>query len=419
MQFDLGLAAGAARVVGGATTSPLPGLLNLLQTVHNSAERRAAEAEAREETTRRRDDERDAVLTGNAPTQQLTEQVRESELKLRPGSKALHRQELAQRSDAQRAEQAAFREALQQARTQTGGGGSANTSKPTTATDADVKSAAEARTGEPRSTDSGAHTQTGETPARARRDGTVPLPIMPRETRPAAAARTTSNEVQALNRVTVGRAVESTSPAAAAAARGGGAGSGANKVADVTPATEQRTESSRTPTTRPTAKPEAPSRGNFDANMERILRSIHTRIREDQSTAILRLDPPELGKLRMQMDLRGSQLTLQVDAQTAEARRLLSENLDTLRRGLEAAGIQLERVELRVEPPVGEATGESVSAHTQGRTGAQSDSARSQDESTGDESFSGTESPPGEREMESASALPETPLTESRVNVLA
>jgi flagellar hook-length control protein FliK len=103
------------------------------------------------------------------------------------------------------------------------------------------------------------------------------------------------------------------------------------------------------------AGPEAEPKGSFDPNIERILRLIRARLASGRSVTTLRLEPPELGTVRLRMDLRNDQLSLAVEAETPAARRLLSEQIDSLRRNLEASGIHLERVEIRTpevtEPP--------------------------------------------------------------------
>lgn len=84
-------------------------------------------------------------------------------------------------------------------------------------------------------------------------------------------------------------------------------------------------------------------------NIERMVRVLRLQVDSQRSSTTLRLDPPELGSLRLKLDLEKDALTLRVETQTHAAHRLLSDSLDALRRGLDAAGIQLERVEIR--PP--------------------------------------------------------------------
>jgi flagellar hook-length control protein FliK len=90
-------------------------------------------------------------------------------------------------------------------------------------------------------------------------------------------------------------------------------------------------------------------RADRQLDIERIVRVVRSRINGQRSHTVMRLDPPELGSLRLQLDLRGSALWLRVEPTTELAHRLLSEDVSRLRDGLEASGVQLERIEVR--PP--------------------------------------------------------------------
>ena len=85
-------------------------------------------------------------------------------------------------------------------------------------------------------------------------------------------------------------------------------------------------------------------------NLKRIVRVVSQHLRENSSRTVMRIDPPELGSLRLEMNLRGDALTLRIDTSTHLARHLLQEDVEKLRHGLEAAGIHLERVEVRPPP---------------------------------------------------------------------
>ena len=86
-----------------------------------------------------------------------------------------------------------------------------------------------------------------------------------------------------------------------------------------------------------------------DANAARLLRWVRTQDGKGGGTATMRLDPPELGKIRVQMEVHEGGVRLAIDTQTPLAHRLLSDDVETLRKSLEASGLQLERVEVR--PP--------------------------------------------------------------------
>jgi hypothetical protein len=102
-----------------------------------------------------------------------------------------------------------------------------------------------------------------------------------------------------------------------------------------------------------TAGPDADDRAE---NVERVLRVLRGSLRREHTTTVIRMDPPELGALRLELDLRKEVLTLRMSAETAAAQDLLRDELDALRRGLEAAGIRLERVEIHPLAPAQDAT---------------------------------------------------------------
>jgi len=160
----------------------------------------------------------------------------------------------------------------------------------------------------------------------------------------------------------------------------------------------------------------APAASNSEANIERILRLIRTQIGAQRSTATLRLEPPELGSIRLRMDLRGDRLTLEVQTETSAAQRLLSEQLDALRRSLEAGGIQLERVEIRAPLNLTEARGADTSAQNDVPAGRHE--AGAQQDGAGGGSAGETDFP-----VEQAAAEPPSGPSGSadgwRVNVLA
>lgn len=70
----------------------------------------------------------------------------------------------------------------------------------------------------------------------------------------------------------------------------------------------------------------------------------------------LRLSPPELGSLKLEVKVQGGVLTARLEAETATARTLLMDNLPVLRERLAEQGIQVEKfdVDLMDRQPQGE-----------------------------------------------------------------
>jgi len=79
-------------------------------------------------------------------------------------------------------------------------------------------------------------------------------------------------------------------------------------------------------------------------------------------TMHMRLDPPELGRLHVEMQIRGGTVSAIFRASDASAHRLLEEHMTTLRGTLERQGLQVER--LQVQSPSGN-DGSSTDRHGQ------------------------------------------------------
>ncbi|MCG3126161.1 MAG: hypothetical protein CHACPFDD_00991 [Phycisphaerae bacterium] len=102
------------------------------------------------------------------------------------------------------------------------------------------------------------------------------------------------------------------------------------------------------------AAPELRGDGAENASFERLLRAVRGRLKESRSTMTLRLDPPRLGSLRVWMTVDRGRVTLDVATQTHLAHRMLTGEVESLRRALEAVGAQLDAFVVR-EPDAQEA----------------------------------------------------------------
>jgi flagellar hook-length control protein FliK len=81
--------------------------------------------------------------------------------------------------------------------------------------------------------------------------------------------------------------------------------------------------------------------------IEQVAGEINGRVHIGKSDAIIQLDPPELGKLKIDLHLEGDRLEARIFAETQESRRLIETHLPELRQAL--GENRLEHVDVRVE----------------------------------------------------------------------
>ncbi|HPF37262.1 MAG TPA: flagellar hook-length control protein FliK [Phycisphaerae bacterium] len=72
--------------------------------------------------------------------------------------------------------------------------------------------------------------------------------------------------------------------------------------------------------------------------------------------ATLRLDPPSLGTVRIQLNLQHEGLSIQVDTQSRQTSKLIESKLNDLREALSAHGIRVERADVVTKTPENSAT---------------------------------------------------------------
>jgi flagellar hook-length control protein FliK len=86
-------------------------------------------------------------------------------------------------------------------------------------------------------------------------------------------------------------------------------------------------------------------------SMNRILQVIRSNIGRRQSQITVQLDPPELGRLRMDIKLIDNNLNLAITTDNQEARQIILNRMETLRTNLEQNGITLGKVEVLTRSP--------------------------------------------------------------------
>lgn len=94
-------------------------------------------------------------------------------------------------------------------------------------------------------------------------------------------------------------------------------------------------------------KPIQPPPSNaFSSVIERVAAEISTHTRQGQHEITMRLEPPELGNLKIELVLDGDRLQARVTAEVADARNLIQMHLPELREALQAHKLDLVNVQV-------------------------------------------------------------------------
>lgn len=86
-------------------------------------------------------------------------------------------------------------------------------------------------------------------------------------------------------------------------------------------------------------------------SIEDIAQIVRSQLTPRHSTMVLRLDPPELGQLRVNVQMHEQTLNIRFEAQTQVGHEALHSKVAELRHALEQAGVHFERVEIEFRPP--------------------------------------------------------------------
>jgi len=95
-------------------------------------------------------------------------------------------------------------------------------------------------------------------------------------------------------------------------------------------------------------KADGPKDIDMQQNVDRVVKAVRANIGRGTSVVQLRLDPPELGTLRIEIRANQSGMSLQIQATSARAEQLLGQNVSELRAALEASGIQTNQIEVEL-----------------------------------------------------------------------
>lgn len=165
----------------------------------------------------------------------------------------------------------------------------------------------------------------------------------------------------------------------------------------------------------PTAPAEAAAAPRYvdtARNLERIGEAMRLSVRQGLRTATLRLDPPELGHVRMHIAVQDGMVTARLEAESTQARDLLLSGLSQLRESLEGQGLRIG--EFSVDAEAEEHSSSAQDWH--GQTRNQARRRPGQDRHGGADGASGDT---GESAESSPNSAASPSLGPGRINTLA
>lgn len=90
--------------------------------------------------------------------------------------------------------------------------------------------------------------------------------------------------------------------------------------------------------------------GELDANVARVARGLRNALQQNGGAVTLRLDPPEMGVVRVMMEIRDGAASVTFRAERESAGALLSQHLDSLRQSLQRQGLSVENMDVQLMP---------------------------------------------------------------------
>jgi flagellar hook-length control protein FliK len=97
------------------------------------------------------------------------------------------------------------------------------------------------------------------------------------------------------------------------------------------------------------AKSADESSTRVQSDFDRLVRMVRMKMGPRHSSARLHLEPPQLGRVQVDVRMNGSELQIGVRTETLAARNLLAERAVALRTALEQWGINIERFEITAD----------------------------------------------------------------------
>lgn len=150
-------------------------------------------------------------------------------------------------------------------------------------------------------------------------------------------------------------------------------------IGDVSPS--PTTLEPTTPTPAPTPASAAAQRaadGDEALNSARLARGLQSAVAQRGGSVTLRLTPPEMGTVRIQMQITAARVSVQFHAETQQGQSMLTQQLGQLRTTLESHGLQVERITVQTMHP-GQSQNNASTSQQQHNQGSEHGDARADD----------------------------------------
>ncbi|MCC6681702.1 MAG: flagellar hook-length control protein FliK [Phycisphaeraceae bacterium] len=115
-------------------------------------------------------------------------------------------------------------------------------------------------------------------------------------------------------------------------------------------------------------------------NAARLARGLNNAVNQRGGAVTLRLTPPEMGTVRIQMQITGTQVSVRFHAETEQGQAMLAQNLGQLRQTLEGQGLHVDRISVQtMQPQQSTSSNHSSQQQDQQRSDSQQHESRADD----------------------------------------
>lgn len=127
-------------------------------------------------------------------------------------------------------------------------------------------------------------------------------------------------------------------------------------------------------------QPQLEQQQPLDANVARVTRGLQSALQQNGGTVTLRLHPPELGVVRIEVEIQNNTVTARFQTETESVRQLLMHQIRSLRSTLEGQGLVVDRLHVQTQQATSSTSEQSLREETaDGRSRGRHDQTSQQD----------------------------------------